>query len=299
MWGPVTATTRPTLSRPRALRARPRPAGVVAALVAVAAWVLAFAAPAGADTGTYVRLAQLAPEGGGVAMTVTSASDPSKTVMLPAAMYGGVSDYQRIEPGDYVVAIRPSGDNGPPAVTAALKAVAGASYTLAAVGRTSTTGLSILTDDLTPPTNGGARLRVVAAAPDAATLDVRGPGGVPVALGLATGQAGPYRSVPAGTLTLTAGAPGSSPTPLSVGVGANQVITVVVVSHDGTLAAQPHVDAAGPVAVPPGPVDAGYGGAADAHGLLPDVVLGVLALVATLVAVVQARRGRARPRGTC
>ncbi len=295
----MTATTRPIRTGPRTLRSRPRPAGVVAALVAVAAWVLAFASPAGADTGTYVRLAQLAPDGGGVAMTVTSASDPSKTVMLPAAMYGGVSDYQRLEPGDYVVAIRPSGENGPPAVTAALKAVAGASYTLAAVGKTTTTGLTILTDDLTPPTNGGARLRVVSAAADAATLDVRGPGGSPIALGLAAGQAGPYRAVPAGTLTLSASAAGSAPTPLSVGVGANQVVTVVVVSDNGTLAARPHVDAAGPVAVPPGPVDAGYGGAADAHGLLPDLLLGALALGATLVAVVQARRGRSRPRGTC
>lgn len=274
--------------------------GLVAAVLFVAALLGVQGSPAVADTGTYVRLAQLAPDTTGVAMTVTSAADPSRTVMLPAVGYGGVSDYQRLEPGDYVVAIK-SAQGGTPTVTSALKAVPGASYTLAAVGEKTTTGLSILTDDLTPPPAGSGRLRIVSAASDP-VIDVRNGAGSPFALGLAPGQASPYRTIGAGPAALSVGAPGAAATPLTVDVAANQVVTAVVVSRGDMLAVVPHVDAAGPVAVPPGPVDAGFGGAAQERGLLPEVLLGSLAVAAACLSLAQARRQRgraARRGGTC
>ena len=56
------------------------------------------------------------------------------------------------------------------------------------------------------------------------------------------------------------------------------MISVVLVSEGPKIAAQPHVDAAGPVAVPPGSIAAGYGGAADPHGPLSELLLGGVAV---------------------
>jgi Domain of unknown function (DUF4397) len=246
---------------------------------------------AGADTGTYVRIAQLAPDMQSVAMTVTSAADPARQVMLPGVPFGGLSDYQRLEPGDYVVAVRPAGSTGPPAVTSSFKAAAGTSYTLAPTGTATAGGIEVVTDDLTPPPAGRARVRVIQAA-ERPVLDVRGPEGSDFASGLAAGAFSPYRVVDAGPLALTAGDPGAPPVSLPVTAGANQVLSVVVLGQNGTLTAQVHVDAAGPVATPPGPVDAGFGGAASPRGPLPALVLGGLAIAAAGVSVSRSRQAR-------
>lgn len=285
----------------RAPRTGPGP-GLFAAALLLAVLIGLPGSQAGADTGTYVRLAQLAPDMAGVTMTVTSARDATRVVMLPAVGYGGVSAYQRLEPGDYVVAIRAAGSSRPAVVSSALEAKPGSAYTLAAVGARTTTGLTVFTDDLTPPAAGDARVRVVAAAPADPVLDVHGPAGSSLALGLPLGRTSPYVTVPAGILDLTAGAPGASPTPLQIPVTANQVVTVVLVTRAGQLAAQTHVDAVGPSAMPPGPVDAGYGGAAGPHGPLSEILLATMAIGAAGLAVVQARRGgrvRRTPPGTC
>jgi len=266
---------------------------IAAVVLGVPALVIALlTGTAGADTGTYVRIAQLAPDMQAVAMTVTSAADPAREVMLPGVPFGGLSDYQRLEPGDYVVAVRPAGSTGTPAVTSSFKAAAGTSYTLAPTGTATANGIAVVTDDLTPPPAGRARVRVAAAAAGDPVLDVRGPDGTDVARGLAAGAFGPYRVVDAGPLTLTAGAPGAPATPLSVTVGANQVLSVVITGRGGNLQAQVHVDAAGPVAPPPGPVDAGYGGAASPRGPLPALVLGGLAVAAAGVAMSRSRQAR-------
>lgn len=285
----------------RTSRPRMRPGLLGAALLLVLLVGLP-GAQAGADTGTYVRLAQLAPDMAGVTMTITSAGDAAQMVVLPAVGYGGLSAYQRLDPGDYVVAIRAAGSSQPAVVSSALEAQPGSAYTLAAVGTSRTTGLTIFHDDLTPPAAGSARVRVIAAAPTAPVLEVHGPAGSSIAAGLLLGHVSAYRTVAAGPLNLSVGGPATTPTPLEVPVAANQIVTVVLVSRDGQLAAQPHVDAAGPTAEPPGPVDAGYGGAADPHGPFAEILFAALAIGAGGLAAVQARRGgrlrRTRP-GAC
>ena len=140
--------------------------------------------------------------------------------------------------------------------------MAGTSYTLAAVGRAANqTGLSVLTDDLTPPEPGNAKLRVIGAAPNAPTLDVRGPGG-DLALGLPYAGASGYRNLPAGATTLVVGPPGGATVDLPVTLAPNQVASVVLVDRGGAIAADLRVDAEGPTQVPPGAIKAGFGGAA-------------------------------------
>ena len=261
--------------------------------------VLALPLSAGADSGTYVRLAQLSPDMSGVTVSIASVGDPSRDIMLPEEPYGGLSEYQRIEPGDYVVTIKSAGNATTPVVSSALKAEAGSSYTLASVGTADKRALAVFDDDLTAPPTGRARVRVINAAPPAPVLDVRGPGGAPFSTGLPLAQVSGYRTVDAGTLPLSAGPPGGMGTDLAVPVGANQVISVVLVSDGPRISAQPHVDAAGPAAVPPGSIAAGYGGGADPHGPLSELLLGGVAVAAGLASVVLSRRGRGSPGRAC
>jgi Domain of unknown function (DUF4397) len=281
------------VARPSTVR---RMARVLALTVFVLALGLLAVPGANADSATYVRLAQLSPDMSGVTISVASVGDPSRDIMLPVEPYGALSAYQRIEPGDYVVTIRGAGNTTTPVVSSALKADAGTSYTLASVGAADKRALAVFTDDLTAPPAGRARVRVINAAPPAPVLDVRGPGGAPFSTGLPLAQVSGYRTVDAGTLPLSAGPPGGMGTDLAVPVGANQVISVVLVSEGPKIAAQPHVDAAGPAAVPPGSIAAGYGGAADPHGPLSELLLGGVAVAAGVASVLLSRRGRSAGR---
>ena len=268
------------------------PALVAATALAFLAAALLMAAPAFAATGTYVRLAQLTPDMAGSDLVLSSVSDPQRSVTIPGVEYGALSDYQLVQPGDYVVGITPEGATGTPAVSLTLNAMAGASYTLAAVGRAANqNGLSVLTDDLAPPEPGNAKLRVIGAAPNAPVLDVRGPGG-DVAVGLPYSGASGYRSLPAGTVSLVVGPPGGSTVDIPVTLAPNQVVSLVLVDRGGAIAADPTVDAEGPSRIPPGPVKAGFGGAAPGQpGESAGVItFGMLAVAAAALAAGLSRR---------
>ena len=268
------------------------PALVASTALALLAAALLMAAPAFAATGTYVRLAQLTPDMAGSDLVLSSVSDPQRSVTIPGVEYGALSDYQLVQPGDYVVGITPEGATGTPAVSLTLNAMAGASYTLAAVGRAANqNGLSVLTDDLAPPEPGNAKLRVIGAAPNAPVLDVRGPGG-DVAVGLPYAGASGYRNLPAGTVSLVVGPPGGSTVDIPVTLAPNQVVSLVLVDRGGAIAADPTVDAEGPSRIPPGPVKAGFGGAAPGQpGESAGVItFGMLAVAAAALAAGLSRR---------
>lgn len=274
-------------------RSAPGRAGALAVLLALLS-VAVGAAPAAAATGTYVRLGQFTPATPDSELVVLPVGDAMGEVTIPAVGYGGLSDYLRIEPGDYVIGVRPAGTTGTPVVSATLDAMPGSAYTLAVVGADDGVGLSVVPDDLTPPPEGQARLRVFQAV-SPAPLDVRGPDGVDLGTGLSVGEAGEYRPLPAGQVVLDAGPAGAEPAALPVTLGANQVVSVVLVDRAGELAAEVHVDAAGPVVVPPGPIDAGFGPGGDRNAGMG--VLGGLAVLAAGAATWLARRpDTARPR---
>lgn len=236
---------------------------------------------------TLLRLAQLTPDPPSVELTVSSVADPRKSASTATLHYGEMTTYMAVEPGDYVVTMRPAGSTAPPLVSRALSVRRGAAYTVASVRHTKTPNdLATFTDDLTPPQHGGARLRVINGAPPAEELDVQ-----PVASGLPNGQASPYRDVVSGTVDLSVGPPGAPSTPLPVTVAPNQVASVVLTSDGGSPRATLVVDAGGPASVPPGPVHAGFGGTA---GPAPGAAVGsgVLAVLAALAAGVSVRLAR-------
>jgi hypothetical protein len=188
--------------------------------------------------------------------------------------------------------MRPAGSTEPAMVSRTLSVMPGMAYTVASVRHTQTPDdLQVFTDDLAPPAPARARVRVINAAPPAPQLDVRDANSQPVALALPSGQASPYQDVAPGMMQWIVGAPGGAGTPVSFGVSANQVASVVLTSGDGGPRATLVVDANGPAVMPPGPVHAGFGGMA---GPAPGAAFGsaALAVLAALAAGVSVRLAR-------
>jgi hypothetical protein len=265
--------------------------GGISFLLLVAA-LLVGPLPAQAQGMTLLRLAQLTPDLPDVELVVASVADPRKKMISATLHYGEVSGYQPVEPGDYLVTMRPAGSTEPPAVSRTLSVQPGTAYTVASVRHTKTPDdLGVLVDDLMSPPSGQARVRLINAAPPAPQLDVRDEAG-PVALGLANGAASPYQEVAPGTVRLMVGAPGQPSTDLPVTIAPNQVVSVVLTSANGGPRATVVVDAGGPAVVPPGPMHAGFGGMAGPPpgGAIGSAVLVVLAAVAGGVSLRLARR---------
>jgi hypothetical protein len=250
-----------------------------------------------------LRLAHLSPDTPAVDVYVDSVQNPSADVTLPGVGYGTVSDYRSVPDGTYTVSMRKAGADPatPPVLSTTVQVADGAARTVAGVGHFADLGLRVLQDDLQPPPAGQARVRVIAAAAQAGTLDVSVAGGPSVARGLPFAQTSGYVDVPAGATSLQVAPAGGAPTTLPVTVTPGAVYSVLVLdASGGGLTVRPVLDAAGPSVVPSGSVPAGEGGtAAGASGVLAGrtVVLtsaGVAGLAAlTLLATFVPRRRRA------
>ena len=270
---------------------------VVVALLAALSAALPLNAAQAADTG-LLRLAHLSPDTPEVDVYVDSVSSPGAGQTFPGVGYGTVSDYQQVPPGTYAISMRQAGADpaSPPVLSTTVEVGTGQARTVAGVGPFADLGLEVLTDDLTPPPAGSARMRVVAAAATAPSLAVALPDGRSVATGLAFSDTSDYVEVPAGATTLSVTPAGGQPVSLPVDVAGGSVYSVLVLdSPGGGLTVRPTLDAAGAGTVPAGGVEAGAGGTAGAQeSPLPAVLTGLLVTLtvgAGLVAV-STRGGR-------
>jgi len=281
------------LARPVAAprrRAAAAGSGVVALLLLVVGLALAPATAAAAAATSMLRLAQLDPEQGNLELSVSSVADPNQMVLIASLGYGELSDYRNLEAGDYVIATRKAGSTEPPMVAKTVSVQVGTTTTVATVGAEG--GVTTFTDDLSAPDPTQARVRVINAA--APQLDVRGPAGEDIASGLARGAAGPYATLAPGEARLSVAPPGAPAAELPVTLGANEVSSIVLTSSDGALRARVVVDAGGPPVVPPGPVHAGFGGAAADQNPYRAAGSAVLIVLAAAAALVSARLARSR-----
>lgn len=260
-----------------------------ATALAAACWAVglpaAGAAPAG---GGLLRLAHLSPDTPAVDVYVNSVADPAADLTLHGVSYGDVSDYRDVPPGSYTVSMRKAGAaaDTPPVLSTTVEVGADSARTVAGVGHFADLGLRILQDSLTPPPSGDARMRVVAAAATAGSLDVSMPSGQ-VAKGLAFAHTSDYVDIPAGRTTLTVAPAGGPSAQLPVTVSPGAVYSLLVLDKSGGgLTVRPVLDAASPGVVPTGSVPAGEGGTAPgqqptvlgpiAAGLAALAVLGLL-----------------------
>lgn len=281
------------LARPVAAprrRAAAAGSGVVALLLLVVGLALAPATASAAAATSMLRIAQLDPDQGNLELTVSSVADPNQKVLIASLGYGELSDYRNVEAGDYVIATRKAGSTEPPMVAKTVSVQAGTTTTVATVGAEG--GVTTFTDDLSAPDPTQARVRVINAA--APQLDVRGPAGEDIASGLARGAAGPYATLAPGETRLSVTPAGAPAAELPVTLGANEVSSIVLTSSDGALRARVVVDAGGPPVVPPGPVHAGFGGAAAEQNPYRAAGSAVLVVLAAAAALVSARLARSR-----
>jgi hypothetical protein len=198
--------------------------------------------------------------------------------------YGDVSGYAAVPAGSYAVSLRAAGSprSTPPELTTRIDVPAGGARTVALSGRFADLALRSLPDDLTSAPNGAARVRVLAAASGAPSVDVRLPEGPALAVGLSFGEAAAPVDVPAGRMAMTVD--GGAPLPLDLVAGSIDTL-LVLDAPGGGLTVRMVQDAAGPAVTPVGAVEAGGGGTAGRP--VPLLVAGaVMALVAA------SRRGR-------
>jgi len=214
-------------------------APVVAAVVGTALLLVPSVATA-ADSSTssqaaFLRTAHLSPDTPGVDIYVSAAGKAS--TVIRSETYGHFSAYVSVPPGSYSVAARLAGSaaSSPVVVSWHLQLAAGDAYTAAAIGSGSERRGTLLHDDLTPPTSGKARVRLIQAASTASGADVTANGTVPIASKAAFATTSGYVQVPAGTWPLAARATGASPqtTVASVSLPAGSVTTVVLLDEAG------------------------------------------------------------------
>ena len=266
----------------------------VAALMAAAGLTGGSASAVEAEGNGLLRLAHLSPDTPAVDVYVDAVADPDTGITLPGVGYGTVSDYQDVPPGEYTVSMREAGAaaDTPPVLSTTVEVGSGRASTVAGVGLFADLGLEIIEDALETPPSGQARVRVLAGAGGAETLDVTLADGTPVAEGLAFASTSEYVDVPAGSVSLQLAAAGAEPTEAPVDLVAGSVYSLVVLDETEGLVVQPVLDAASASVVPRGGVATGAGGAAGA-GSVGLVALGATAAtVAAGALVLRARRAR-------
>jgi hypothetical protein len=243
-----------------------------------------------------LRLAHLSPDTPAVDVYVDSVADPDAGIVLAGVSYGAVSDYQDVPPGEYTVSMREAGaaETEPPVLSTTVQVGPDSARTVAGVGLFADLGLEIIEDALETPPEGQARVRVLAGASNAETLDVALGEGTEVASDLQFATTSDYVDVPAGGTDLRVAAEDDEPADLPVDLQPGAVYSLMVLDDDGGLTVTPVLDAASPGVVPQGGVETGAGGTADA-GSLGTAALGAGAAVIGAGALVL-RAGRSRPR---
>jgi hypothetical protein len=270
--------------------------------VAAPTWLLAPSASAAVPG--YVRLAHLSPDTPKVDVWVTSFRGSRFSKVFPAVGYGALSEYQRLAPGTYTVAMRSPGaaKDSQPLLRTNVTVKGGQAYTVAGIGRNADIELRVLSDDLSSPSKGRARMRVVQASSVAPVVSVSTSEGDVIAENARFPSTTPYAEVPARRWTLEAEPQGSAAAPATttVAVNAGAIYTVLVLDK-GKAGIQLVVraDAAASASAPVGSMDTGMGGLADGGGGGPQVpadqamwVMLVLGAVAVLTGALHRVRQR-------
>ena len=188
----------------------------------------------------------------------------------------------------------------------------GGIYTFAAFGRNASLETDLLTDDMTAPGAGQARVRIIQGAGDSDPVDVSTSANPLFASGATLGTVGSYATVPAGAIDITASADGVDDVSARLDVAAGTVSSVVVLDQPtgGGLQVVGVTDGTGtpggtatPTGMPAGGVDTGGGNTASVRTGADGVPVAVAAatgaaavVAAVCFAVLGHRASRARRR---
>lgn len=264
--------------------------------------VLAFStAPAMADPGdaAMVREAHFSPDTPSVDVYLSAFSGGTTTLALSNVGYGDISDYQRLAPGLYTVGMRPAGadPSTPVAISWTLDAKPGQAFTALAIGMNKSLQGRVLSDDLTAPPSGQAKVRVIQAADRAAKADFSTQNGPALGTAVPFATTTDYITTPAGSWPLTARATDNPTiaTTANLELTAGRTSTVVLLDAPQNGIALRFVDdAVGTNRPPAGPVEAGAGGTAGSS-VLTDVAVGIGAVAGAVTLVLAGTAIRRRP----
>lgn len=246
----------------------------------------------------WVRLSHLSPDTPEVDVQLTGV-DSAEGFELEDVAYGDVSDYTRLPAGAYAVAMVPAGapEGTDPVVSQVVEISGSEAYTVAAVGLNEDLSARLITDDLTAPAEGQARVRLLQASVSSPSVDVATDTGASIAEEAEFGTATDYTEVEAGRWTLEVDGRSTSGT-VQVDLAPGSVNTLFVIDRDGEITIDAVEDSSGAEAVPAGGVATGEGGlyyAEQEQGqarVLAAAGLGAVLLLGAVLVVVR-RRGTA------
>jgi uncharacterized protein DUF4397 len=227
----------------------------------------AVTSPAVANPATatgYLRLAHLSPDAPAVDVYLTAVSGSLPRQVFPAVGYGVVSPYLPVPAGTYTIAMRWHGaqPTSLPVLSATVTVVPGDAYTVAGVGRYADLGLRVIADDLSMPSQGSARVRVVQASARDPLLKVSVGADQVIADQVAFATTTDYLDISAGQFSLQLQPlPAGVPVQIGVALSARGVYSLFVIDGaNDTLAADLRTDATNGSVVPAGAVATGGGG---------------------------------------
>ncbi len=217
-------------------------------------------ASAASNTG-WIRYAHLSPNMPACDVYLYDFGKPDAEMVLKHVKYGGVSSYVAVGSGQYAVAMRTAGaaPTSPPVVSASVDVVAGAAYTIAAMGPASGLRLRVLMDQMSSPP-GRALVRVIQASLQQRRVTVTD-GTHVLARQLPFASVTSYQAVAAGKQKLRYVGEDSDAA-RSVNLAADTIHTLVVLDTPSGLAVNGLEDAAGSQTMPVGAADTGLGGTA-------------------------------------
>jgi hypothetical protein len=145
----------------------------------------------------WARVAHLSPDTRSVDVALTAVAGGQILFDLKDVAYGDVSDYLRLPVGAYVVDMTPTGstENSTPALSQLITVKADQPLTLAVLGTSADLTAKVVSDDLTPPADGQARVRVLQASTVAETVEIQTSMGMTIAAGTKSGEVTGYATV--------------------------------------------------------------------------------------------------------
>jgi len=237
--------------------------GTLALGVAMASAPAASAAAARHKTDTgWIRLAHLSPNTPPVDVYLYSFGNSHAMIVLHHVAYGTVSPYERVQAGEYTVAMRGAGaaPSSQPVLSTSVQITQDGAFTVAGMGPAKGLRLQVISDRLTTPP-GRSLVRVIQASLRYQKLTVMANHRT-LAKQLDFAHLTSYVSTPPGSFTVhVAGMGGTGATTISLAAGS--IHTLVVLDASGhNLQIANLEDAAGSTVMPQGGAATGLGGTA-------------------------------------
>jgi hypothetical protein len=243
------------------------------------------------STSGWIRLAHLSPNTPPVDVYLYSFGNSHAMLVLHHVAYGTVSGYQKVNAGEYTVAMRGANasPSSQPVLSTSVQITAGGAYTVAGMGPAKGLRLQVLTDRLTTPP-GKSLVRVIQASLRYQKLTVMANNRT-LAKGLDFAHVTNYVSTPPGSFDVhVAGMGGKGATEISLAAGS--IHTLVVLDAAGhNLQIANLEDAAGSTVAPSGGAATGLGGTAPSPASFPVLWVSLVAAGA-LIATAGAYRMR-------